>query len=439
MKKQFHTFELRRALAILLAVGSGSVRAHASFRDPEPPLLTQKVRVGLLAPLSGVASAGGEVMVRGAILAAEQINAQGGIYLKEHAGRMLLDLVVADTQTSPEGGAAAATKLVTEDRVDVVTGGYSSAVAVAAQRVIAEHGTPFLICGVGTSQVTRRTDIDTSWMFHYNEIGAYHGKAMAAFLAEVVHPRVAPDRPLRVALIYQEGALGDDYREGLPGLGIVGWTRASQLPLEFVAQEKFPLGETDFRPQLSAIQAARPDVIVPLGLGGETVAILRQGIRDLGIKALWGPTNLSVDTPADHQALGEIDPFTTIETLFSTYDTPRGAVGALAAQFRAAFQKRWGEPPGARAASAYDALFILKRALEDAGGLDRTRLRDALTQLDMPALTQPVEGGRIRFDENREVRFTLFVTQLYQDSASGQTRSRIVWPREFANAEFRLP
>jgi branched-chain amino acid transport system substrate-binding protein len=389
--------------------------------------------------LSGAAAAEGESNLRGATLAVEQINAQGGITVKDQAGRMLLELVVGDTRTTPEEGAAAATKLVTEDRVDVVTGGYSSPVTLAGQPVIAASQTPFLIGGASTPQVTRRTDIDTRWMFHYFGIGPYHGKAMAQFLAEAVRPRLAPDRPLRVALIYQDTPFGQDFREGLPGLGIVGWARAQQLPLEFVADEKFPLGATDFRSQLAAIQATHPDVIVPVALGEETVAILRQGIRELGIQSLWGPASITVETPHSIQALGELDDFLTVATFFSPYDTPRGATAALASQFRAEFEKRWSEAPGPTAANHYDSMFILKRAIEDAGTLEKARVCEALARLDMPSLTVPVEGGRIRFDENHEVRFDMFVTQLSRDQASGQTRAQVIWPAELANTTLRLP
>jgi hypothetical protein len=84
-------------------------------------------------------------------------------------------------------------------------------------------------------------------------------------------------------------------------------------------------------------------------------------------------------------------------------------------------------------------MFILKRAIEDAGSLEKARVREALERLDMPALTVPVPGGRIRFDENHEVRFEMFVTQLTRDPASGQTRAQVIWPEGVANASLRLP
>jgi branched-chain amino acid transport system substrate-binding protein len=206
-----------------------------------------------------------------------------------------------------------------------------------------------------------------------------------------------------------------------------------------VAEQSYPLGETHFRPQLEAIKAANPDVIVPLGLGSEIITILDQGIREVGIRSLWGPTTLGLDTPANHQRAGALDPFVTIETSFGTYDTPRGALEEGVARFRADYGQRWGEPPGTRASNAYDALFILKQAIEEAGSSDRAALRASLARLEMPALTQPVQGGRIRFNEYGEARFDLYITQLFPHPESGEIRSRIIWPRHLATASFRLP
>src|SRR5262249_54496309 len=128
MKQQHHTFELRHALGVLLlaagTAGASSALAQTTSPDPSTPLPTPNVTVGLLVPVTGAAAAEGESNLRGATLAVEQINAQGGIYVKDRGGRMLVDLVVGDTRTTSDEGAAAADRLVNQERVDVVAGGY---------------------------------------------------------------------------------------------------------------------------------------------------------------------------------------------------------------------------------------------------------------------------------------------------------------------------
>jgi len=426
-------------LAVVMAVTIGWSATGPQQTSAGVASQPARIKIGLLAPLSGVASDEGRDMLHGATLAVEQIDEGGGIFVRERGGSVPVDLVVADDGTSIEIGTAAATRLVAEERVDVVTGGYSSAVTLAAQVVVAQHQVPFVIGGASTPRVTRRTDIDTSWMFHYLEIGPYRGKAISSYLATVVQPKVAPGRKLRVALVYQDSAFGEDFRLGLPGLGIMGWAESQQLPLEFVAVERFPLGETDFRPQLGRVKDTEPDVVIPMGFEDETISMMTQGKRDLGIRSLWGPVCSCVETPNYYRQIGEEGAFSTVEATFSTYETPGLLAGPLLAAFRSAYQQRWGEQPGQFAALQYDSMFVVKRAVEEAGSLEKARIRDALVRLDMPSLTMPVEGGRIRFDGNREVRFQPFITQLLLDPSVGEVRPRIVWPQELATAAFQLP
>ncbi|MBI2953235.1 MAG: ABC transporter substrate-binding protein [Chloroflexi bacterium] len=416
---------------------SGPFGLEKRLNSDRLPWETTRIKVGLLAPLSGNNSDAGQEMLRGAQLAVQQINAAGGAYVRDQDEYMILDLVAGDTQSTPEGGVAAATALVLQDRADIVTGGYASVVTLASQVVVAQNGVPFIIGVATTPQVTRRTDIDTSWMFHYAETAPLQGKTVAAFLDEVVRPLVAGERKLRVALIYQDSAFGNDVLLGLPDLGIIGWTESQGLPIEFVAQEKFKLGETDFRLQLAAVKAANPDVIVPIAFFHEAVDIITQGIRDLGIEALWGPAP-AVDTQSYFSALGQLGSFTTVESRFSSFDPPQGE-GAVAARFRVEYERLWGEPPSQFAATLYDSMVIAREAVTTAGTPDKSRVRDALARLDMPALTLPVVGGRIRFDEHHEVQLATFVAQLFFDPASSEARPRIVWPKDIATTEFRLP
>lgn len=427
---------LRRALILTAGLSlpvAGFVRAGEPRQGPP-----ERIRIGLITSRSGSAASSGLEFLLGARMAVSEINDQGGILLRDAGGRRLIDLVVADDQTTTEGGLDAATRLALDEKVDMVTGGFSSAVTLTSQTLFAQQGIPFLIAGASTPRVTRRTDIDTRWMFHYLEIGPYLGKSIANFLSEVLQPKVAPGGKLRVALLYQNTAFGEDFRLGLPDLGIVGWTQSQKLPLEFVIQQPFNLGQTDFSKELAAIKATDPQVILPIAFESETIDILKQGAGAAGIKALWGPAALAVDSPTYYENVGDAGRLSTIDTYFSTYETPRGQAGSRLPRFRVDFQRFTGGMPGLFAATLYDCIYILKQAVENAGSLDKNKVRQALEALDMPASVLPVEGGRIRFDANHEVRMTIFVTQLLQDPVSHLLRPIIVWPAELANGQFVL-
>ena len=122
--------------AMTLAVLSGAVGVSAQENAQGNP-----IRIGLLAPLSGTGGPYGKEEENAAKAAADYINEAGGVL-----GRRL-EIVVADDETSPTAGVAAARKLIDVDRVDAVIGIWSSAVALAVKPVALEKDVALLSVG----------------------------------------------------------------------------------------------------------------------------------------------------------------------------------------------------------------------------------------------------------------------------------------------------
>ena len=103
--------------------------------DPTP------IRIGALVPLSAPGSVvGGEAMRAAMIIAADEINAGGGLL-----GRPV-ELIVVDSEGLPERGTAGAERLINQDRVVAIAGGYHSSVGVAAKEVAHDNGIPIRFC-----------------------------------------------------------------------------------------------------------------------------------------------------------------------------------------------------------------------------------------------------------------------------------------------------
>ena len=100
-------------------------------------------------------------MWQSAQVAADKINADGGVTLKDGT-KAQLKLIVGDDESTQTGGQKAATKLITEDKVDILVGGYSSAVTSSYEQTIAEFKVPYIVTGASSPIITHRTDIDTS-------------------------------------------------------------------------------------------------------------------------------------------------------------------------------------------------------------------------------------------------------------------------------------
>ncbi|MFT4115258.1 ABC transporter substrate-binding protein [Bradyrhizobium sp.] len=128
------------------------------------------IRIGLSAPLTGTGGAYGKEEEDAAKAAAAYINDAGGVL-----GRKI-EIVVADDETSPTAGVAAARKLIDVDKVIAITGLWSSAVALAVKPVAIEKGVAVLANG-SADEITQGDNKGLVWRFQTN--GQDWGRAFA--------------------------------------------------------------------------------------------------------------------------------------------------------------------------------------------------------------------------------------------------------------------
>ena len=99
-------------------------------------------KVGVITELSGDLVTGGNITKRGYDLWAQEINAKGGIDIK--GKKYPVKLVYADAQSNPAAGAAAAERLITQEKVDFILGPYSSGVTLAVAPVVDKYKVPMI-------------------------------------------------------------------------------------------------------------------------------------------------------------------------------------------------------------------------------------------------------------------------------------------------------
>jgi len=91
-------------------------------------------------------------------------------------------------------------------------------------------------------------------------------------------------------------------------------------------------------------------------------------------------------------------------------------------------------------ASTYEGVYIAKAAIEDAGTLNKTAVRDSLKTVRVPEMIEAMQNGTIQFSPDfRESKFLLYMEQLIWDPAVNETRPKIVWPDNLKEADFVLP
>ncbi|MDT8358436.1 MAG: ABC transporter substrate-binding protein, partial [Methanomicrobiaceae archaeon] len=317
---------------------------------------------------------------------------------------------------------------------------FSSAVVSAHQSIVAEYQAPYIITGASTPTITRRTDIDTGTMFHYCPTTDDYGEQTTLFVDDVIRSALTErfgypaDRPLRLAIIYQDSPYGKGVQSAV--------TRTIEergLSIQIVAEESFKMGETDFRTPLTTVKAAQPDVIYPATFLNEQIPLVTQARRDLGLDTIFLAVECN-DDPDYYTGVGMFGEYSVIESRFSPYTMPKGPLEARVTAFREGYKARWGSSPSMMGASTYEGVYIAKEAIESAGTLEKGAVTGAIVAIEMPQIIEPMQDATLRFTPDyREAKFELYMEQLVWDESVAELRPLIVWPERHAEAEFVLP
>jgi branched-chain amino acid transport system substrate-binding protein len=370
------------------------------------------VKVGALFPLSGDLRDKGVDSANGVRLAAEEINSHGGIAA---LGGARLEIIYADTRGRPEAGVKETERLIQEEGVVAVIGTYQSSVTIPAAQISERLETPFIVSISIADIITER---GFRYTFRIQPKASFYARDQVQFLKDL--EKLAGYPVKRVALLHENTAFGTSaalaQRRALIEQGL-------EMAAEVVYRAE---GVADLHKEVNQVLAARPDIIL-------TVTYLTDSILIRKALAKSGTTVPMVDmaggtvSPEYIQALGPLAEGTLTMAEYSKF-----AAGGKDLNER--FHARFGVDITGDSAHAYQAVLVLKDALERAGALDRERLREALAATDMgqgPQLALPAD--RLRFDKSGQNEFA----QLYVVQIQGGELAP-VWPARYATAKVRI-
>jgi branched-chain amino acid transport system substrate-binding protein len=447
---------LQKKILTILVIVIIAVAAIASWQLL-PTSNAKEIKIGLVAPVSG--SPIGQDMERAARLAVDEINSAGGIYVKDWGKNATIKLIVADTvDDSPGNAVTPVTRAVESDGVDMLIGGYGSAGTLANEVVAVDNKVPYIITGASNQLVTRRgpqgnfgglnstdpqaiNDADgMSYIFHYCTTTYQYSKTIMDFFAQTMKPMVAPNRDFRLALLYRNDAFGTGVEKAA-----IYWINNESLPIEIVADRSYATSTTNFQTDLTAIAATHPDAVFIADNPDRTPNIIKQGWSDVGLKSVYMAVENNQD-PAFYQLAGQTVAGQLLESKLDPFMTPSylPAVQTYATKFN----HTYGVMPGMMGADTYDAFYIAKNAIEQAGTVNKVAVRQAIEETKMPQMLIMTESGKVQFSTGvnyHEIQPVLFIEQFYWDQAASQLKSQIIWPQSapgvgtLKQADFNLP
>src|SRR6185437_12698101 len=337
------TMALSRRKLLKSAAAAGALSVSGVFA---PAIAQNKpLRIGILAPRSGIAAAPGENGIRATQWAVERYNAKGGI-----AGRKV-ELVIED-ESSPKNTIERFSKLVQQEKVDCVQGIVSSGVGLALGPVI-EEARAFTIYWDGTTQNgVDETIPDPKYLFRSTDNEC---EAMMASLLTIKHWK---GKFAKVA------GINPDYSYGRNNMAaFIAVLKRFGVQHEVVTEQWPKVGTMDLTSHVAALKAAKPDLIfssllfadLPVFMKQAHAAELTKDSKLVFPAAGWQHTLMKKEFTPEGILFGH-------NTFY--FDNPNGS--PLAKEFVAWYERTYKDYPEWEADRAYFAIASYKAAVERA-------------------------------------------------------------------------
>ncbi|MGH7322813.1 MAG: amino acid ABC transporter substrate-binding protein [Candidatus Rokuibacteriota bacterium] len=365
-----------------------------------PGLAQGPIKFGASLSITGTYAALGQNQQRGYQLCAKQVNDKGGVL-----GRKV-EFVFYDDQSQPATGVRLYEKLITQDKVDVVLGPYSSAITEAVANVNEKYKLPMVAPMASTTSIFKK---GRKFIFMVQSPAEVYLEGLV---------EVAAKNGLKTLAILNEDTL-------FPKATVQGTIElAKKKGLQVVFVEAYPKGHTDFSAILTKVKAANPDVLGAATYFDDAVAITRQ-MKELNVNPKIYGVTVGGDLPKFYELLGKNAEFVYGATQWEPELPYPGSK-----EFVEAHRKEF---PGAdlsyHTAGGYAGCQILVEAIKKAGSLDGEKIRDAILKMDL----NTVYGGFNVDPDGFQTSHKMVMFQ-WQDG-----KKVIVWPDDLAMGKARFP
>ena len=413
MKRSKFILSVLLAVCLVMTIGSAAWGAKV-------------IKIGVIGPMNFVQGKG---HWNGATMAAEEINARGGIWVGKK--KMKVELVKADSNEflSMTDATNAMELLLTRHKVDFIVGGFRTEAVLAMQDMAMDYKKIFLGCGAATDEICTRVakDYDTyKYWFRHTPINSTNlGKTSFIHLGTVAAiMKMSLNIPkIKVAVVAEKAVWTEGVVKAsqvvLPKMGmeVVGVWRPSQVA-------------TDVTAELSAIQRSGAHIIFNWFSASVGITFPRQA-GELKIPAMQVGINVEAQKDSFWEATQGMGNY---GMTLNTY--ARGVeVNGLTAPFMNRYIERFGETPTYTADTYGAIIYALAPTIEEAGTLDSDKIVAALENREYAVPT-----GKIAYMKDAEGRHLHdvkwgpgYVTALGVQWQDGKLKG--VWPNRWKAAK----
>jgi branched-chain amino acid transport system substrate-binding protein len=356
-------------LAFMLFMFVCTIPAQAQAASEKAP---DKILFGNPIALSGVYSPGAMMsQIRSYDLWVEDINAQGGIFVKEYNKKIPVEIIRYDTKSDLGTAVKLTEKLILSDKVHFILPPWGTAAQFAIAPVINKYKFP--VVGITASSVKLR---EMAPNIPYLFILLNQPQEMGAALVEI-----CKDLGVKTAAVIHHTDLHGIEFAGcvVPQLAVSG--------IDVALYKSYPLGAKDLSTLLKQVKATDVDALIAFSYPPETFLITEQAKAiDLNPKLFYA--TVGVAYPSFRDKFGA----ETVEGIMGAgVWNPKLPYPGVKEWFDR-YVKKWGvEPDRWGTAGGYATCEILQKAIEIVGSLDPVKIRDVIAREKFDTVLGPVK------------------------------------------------
>lgn len=394
-----------------------------------PKTQPKVVKIGAIYPLTGSLASTGRDFRNALILAQDLVNDEHDIDLPMCRTKGIpslgaqLEIVLADSQGSPNVGQAEAERLITQQKVVALVGSYQSAVTKTASQVAERYQVPFFNVATCGAYLHLR---GLKWFFRCFGNDIIYSDNMFTFFSELRGQRKAEGKSLKTVMVVHENTeWGSSAAEAVT-------QAAKNHGFEVVEKLPYSATQTDLTAEVARIKAKDPDIIQCDSYTSDSILMIST-LKKLNYtpKAIINHDAGFVD-PAFVQTLGRDSDYALVRSVF----VPDVALKKpLARQINELFLQKFGYELNDNAASAINGVLVLMDAVNRAGSTNPEKLRKAILETDLSADQTFMPWQGVKFDPatGQNTRASALMCQIING------HYYIVWPKEYATREAVYP
>ncbi len=368
------------------------------------------IKIGVLGPWE---SSPGKGIRLAAEMAAEEINSQGGILGKQ------TELLFSDTELKSDLGKYGYAKLVEQDKAVAVIGTASSEVALAVMEQMAHYKVPFLPTGAASPEITDKVAQAYDKYRHLFRI-FMSSDEMADSISDLVINGLAGKHHIKNVALITESAVWTTPI-------VRKWEKTfKQAGITILISEYFYRNTKDFKPVLSKITENKADAICMLSSHADMTAYITQWAD------IRGP--IMIGTTISPSAIWESSEGKILSMVEMICPGILGLT-SKSSPFCKKYIKKYKTRPETTSPYTYDAMYILKAAIEKAKSTEPDALAEALEQTDYEGV-----GGRWVFDKkSHHSKFGPGYRQMLMAQWQMPGKLCVIWPENMKTCDFVLP